>query len=106
MFEAPPGKLFIGLDFDSLEDKISALTTKDPNKLAVYTDSFDGHSLRAYTYFRDQMPDIERAPEGARCFKANVGGADVYFHAEEQVEYLGQTMRGIELYELLACQGI
>lgn len=106
MFEAPPGKLFIGLDFDSLEDKISALTTKDPNKLAVYTDLFDGHSLRAYSYFRDQMLDIERAPEGVRCFKANVGGTDVCFHAEEQVEYLGQTMRGIELYELLVCQGV
>ena len=47
MFRAPPGKLFIGLDFNSLEDMISALTTKDPNKLKVYTDGFDGHALRA-----------------------------------------------------------
>lgn len=58
-FEAPEGWLFCGLDFDSLEDKISALTTKDPNKLKVYTDGYDGHSLRAYTYFGDQMPDID-----------------------------------------------
>lgn len=36
MFRAPPGWLFIGLDFNSLEDRISALTTKDPNKLKVY----------------------------------------------------------------------
>ena len=36
MFRAPKGWLFVGLDFDSLEDKISALTTKDPNKLKVY----------------------------------------------------------------------
>lgn len=35
-FEAPPGWLFCGLDFDSLEDRISALTTKDPEKLKVY----------------------------------------------------------------------
>ena len=35
-FEAPEGWIFCGLDFNSLEDKISALTTKDPNKLAVY----------------------------------------------------------------------
>lgn len=35
-FRAPPGWLFIGLDFASLEDRISALTTKDPNKLKVY----------------------------------------------------------------------
>ena len=58
-FEAPPGWLFVGLDFSSLEDRISALTTKDPNKLKVYTDGYDGHSLRAYSYFGDNMPDID-----------------------------------------------
>jgi len=58
-FKAPPGFLFIGLDFDSLEDKISALTTNDPNKLKVYTDGYDGHSLRAYSYFTERMSDID-----------------------------------------------
>jgi DNA polymerase-1 len=57
--EAPEGWLFVGLDYASLEDKISALTTKDPNKLKVYTDGYDGHSLRAHAYFGDQMPDID-----------------------------------------------
>lgn len=58
-FEAPPGWLFCGLDFASLEDRISALTTKDPNKLKVYTDGYDGHCLRAYSYFGEHMPDID-----------------------------------------------
>lgn len=58
-FSAPPGWLFVGLDFNSLEDRISALTTKDPNKLKVYTDGYDGHCLRAYAYFGDKMPDID-----------------------------------------------
>lgn len=58
-FEAPPGWLFCGIDFNSLEDRISALTTKDPQKLKVYTDGYDGHSLRAYAYFGNQMPDID-----------------------------------------------
>ena len=57
-FKAPPGWLFCGLDFASLEDRISALTTKDPNKLKVYADGYDGHCLRAYSYFGDRMPDI------------------------------------------------
>ena len=57
-FEAPPGWIFCGLDFASLEDRISALTTKDPQKLKVYTDGYDGHSLRAFAYFGEQMPDI------------------------------------------------
>lgn len=57
-FEAPEGWLFVGADFASLEDRISALTTKDPNKLKVYEDGFDGHCLRAFSYFGEAMPDI------------------------------------------------
>ena len=57
-FIAPKGWIFAGADFDSLEDRISALTTKDPNKLKCYIDGFDGHSLRAYAYFPEQFPDI------------------------------------------------
>ncbi|WP_065647676.1 DNA polymerase [Pantoea eucrina] len=61
MFRAPEGWLFVGLDYASLEDRISALTTRDPNKLKVYTDGFDGHCLRAQAYFADHMPDIDPA---------------------------------------------
>lgn len=57
-FAGPTGKIFCGADFASLEDRISALTTKDPNKLKVYTDGYDGHCLRAYAYFGDKMPNI------------------------------------------------
>jgi DNA polymerase-1 len=65
-FQAPPygpngdprGWIMVGADFHSLEDRISALQTKDPNKLKVYTDGYDGHCLRAYSYFHDLMPDI------------------------------------------------
>lgn len=56
--QAPPGWLFMGLDFASLEDKISALTTKDPNKLKVYTDGYDGHCLRTFTYWPDKCVGI------------------------------------------------
>lgn len=55
---APEGWLFVGVDFASLEDRISALTTRDPQKLKVYTDGYDGHCLRAYAYFPHRMPDI------------------------------------------------
>ena len=58
-FVAPEGYLWASADFNSLEDRVNALLTKDPNKIKVYTDGYDGHSLRAYTYFKDQMPDIE-----------------------------------------------
>jgi len=66
-FQAPPhtsdlhpkGWLLVGADFFSLEDKVSALQTKDPNKLKIYTDGYDGHCLRAYYYFGSKMPDID-----------------------------------------------
>lgn len=54
-FAAPEGWLFVGADFNSLEDYISALTTKDPNKLNVYIKGYDGHCLRACSYFADEL---------------------------------------------------
>lgn len=58
-FQAPEGYIFVGLDFASLEDRISALTTRDPMKLKVYTDGYDGHCLRAFSYFGEQMEGID-----------------------------------------------
>lgn len=57
-FVAPAGWLFCGSDFNSLEDIISALTTKDPNKLKVYIDGYNGHCLRAFSYFPELLPGI------------------------------------------------
>ena len=62
-FQAPKGWIFCGADFSSLEDRINALLTRDAAKLRVYTDGYDGHSLRAFAYFREQMPDIEETVE-------------------------------------------
>lgn len=62
-FIAQKGWLFVGADFSSLEDRINALLTSDPNKLKVYTDGYDGHCLRAFAYFGDEMPDIVETVE-------------------------------------------
>lgn len=101
-FQYVPGWLFTGLDFASLEDRISALTTKDPAKLAVYLFGFDGHCLRAHSYFPENMPDIERAPEGAKCYKALVDGREIYFHEFEVIEYMGERMTGADLVRRLS----
>jgi DNA polymerase-1 len=58
---APEGWLFAAADFHALEEKIGAILSKDPNRIKVYTDGFDGHSMRAEKYFGDQMPDIKAA---------------------------------------------
>jgi len=76
-FMAPTGWLFCGADFSSLEDKINSLLTKDPNKIKVYTDHYDGHALRAYAYFGDQMPDIQNTVESINSIA--VKGHKYYF---------------------------
>lgn len=100
-FQAPPGWLLVGLDFNSLEDMISALTTKDKNKLKVYLDGYDGHSLRAFSYFGELMPDIKEAPEGEMCYHFIAEDENYYAHETEIVDYCGTKMTGKELYELL-----
>lgn len=62
-FKPPEGWVMGGADFNSLEDYISALTTKDPNKLKVYIEGYDGHSLRAFSYWPDRFPFDELTPE-------------------------------------------
>lgn len=68
-FRAPPGWIMAGADFSSLEDRINAVLTKDPNKLKVYQDGYDGHCLRAFAYFPEQMPDIVNTVEGINSIK-------------------------------------
>jgi DNA polymerase-1 len=58
---APKGWLFAGADFSALEERIGAILSNDPNRIKVYTDGYDGHSLRTHTYFTEQMPDITTA---------------------------------------------
>lgn len=94
-FQAPPGWLFAGIDFSSLEDRISALTTKDPNKLKVYTDGYDGHSMRAFAYFRAQMPDIRQA-DGRRAFTVQQNGETHYLLEDDEVQLSDGSVRKIQ----------
>ena len=103
-FKTTKDKLFIGLDFASLEDRISALTTKDSNKLRVYTEAYDGHCLRAYSYFKEYMPDIILADGSEYCYKANVGGSDIYWKASDEILYKDKKYSGEEFYELVTNQ--
>lgn len=71
-FIAPPGYVFLASDFNGLEDVINALLTKDPMKLKVLTDGYDGHSFRAYYYWKDKFPDINPDdPESVYQIKLN-----------------------------------
>lgn len=77
-FKAPKKWLMVGADFNSLEDYVSALTTRDSNKLAVYEKGFDGHCLRAAYYFKELMPDIRLANEQDECYALTRDGVTTY----------------------------
>lgn len=68
------GWLFVGADFASLEDKISALTTKDPEKLKIYT--------------------------GYAVFKVTVNGTCHHIREDAIVSFDGKQYTGKEFYEL------
>jgi len=71
-FIAPEGYLMVGADSDSLEDKISALTTKDPNKLKVYT----GHTI----------------------YELNINGTCHHIRDDADIIYDGKSYTGAEFY--------
>ena len=73
-FVAEEGSVMVGADFSSLEDRINALLTKDPNKLRVYT------ALESY--------------------QINLNGNTYCFDGETVVSYLGNLITVKELYEL------
>lgn len=144
-FKAPDGFIFCGSDFSSLEDHISALLTKDPEKLKVYIpginykviingetkyigsddtieyngvtytgdslyqtfkdvssdafsvsknyefDAFDGHCLRAYSYYKHLMPDIteklEYLNKGGKFYEVVDDEGNVKYLSEYDEEY-------------------
>ncbi len=73
-FVAPAGWLIVGVDFNSLEDYVSALTTRDPNKLKIYLDGYDGHCYRAFSYWPEKMPDIVDTVDSINSIKKLYSG--------------------------------
>ena len=88
----------MGSDFDSLESKINALLTRDENQMSVYTDGFDGHCLRAFFYFRDQMPDIIPAEENDKCFKIKINDQYLYCKSGDFIIDSNNTKIPVEEY--------
>lgn len=81
IFSAPDGWVMAGADFASLEDRINALLTQDPNKIKVYTDGFDGHALRTVAYFGDQITGIDvNSPESVNTIAEK---SSPYYHLRQ-----------------------
>ena len=100
MAQGIDGYLFCGADFQALEDKINTLLTRDINKMAVYLRKFDGHCLRAYSYWKDQMPDIQQANEDEQCFKLTLeDGSELIVKASDTLIYRGKETIAQELLQ-------
>lgn len=56
---APEGWLFAASDYNALEDKIAALLSKDPMKIAEFSKNMDGHSIRALAFFPEELPETD-----------------------------------------------
>ena len=97
-FVGPDKWLFCGADFSSLEDYISALTTKDPNKLKVYSDGYDGHCLRAYVYFKDELPEVRQASDMDRCFSIEINGQLLLCKSGDLIKIDNGTTISVEDY--------
>ena len=104
--QAPPKHLFVGLDFTSLEAKIDALRTRDPEKMKIYLEGYDSHCLNTFTYWPELMPDIQQAEETDECYECTSkdGKETIYFKGTDIVTYKGTSYRGTELFALLTSE--
>jgi DNA polymerase-1 len=54
-FIAPTGFVIATADYAALEDRVIANLSKDENKISVFTEHIDGHSLGATYYFKEEV---------------------------------------------------
>ena len=57
-FIAPKGKIVFTADLAGLEDRGIANLSGDKNKLALFLDKLDGHSMSATYYFKDRVKEL------------------------------------------------
>ena len=55
---APPGYVVWTIDYSALEDRVIANLSNDTNKLDIFREGLDGHSLNAVGYFPEKVAKI------------------------------------------------
>ena len=60
------------------------------------TEGFDGHSLRAYYYWKDKMPEINhkmsRLNESGKFYKVTINGKTEYYHESDMPENIKRNL--------------
>jgi DNA polymerase-1 len=57
-FVAPEGYVILTADYNALEDRVIANLSGDKNKIAIFKENLDGHSLAATYYFKEQVEEL------------------------------------------------
>jgi len=57
-FKAPKGYVILTADFSQLEDRVIANLSGDENKIAIFTEGLDGHSLASTYYFKEKITKL------------------------------------------------
>lgn len=87
-FISPPGMLFMGADYSSLEAMIDALLTKDPNKMAVYINGMDSHAFNSFSYWPEKMVNIQnaltRANKASKLYKIIHDSGEITYHTDDE----------------------
>ena len=68
------------------------MLTKDKNKLKTYIDHYDGHCLRAYSYWKELMPDItkqlDKLDTTEQIYKVTYDDGSVKYLTESEIKEL------------------
>jgi hypothetical protein len=66
----------------------------------VYTEGYDGHSLRAFAYFRDELPNIRQAEAIDHCFQLSIGNTTINCKSGDFIiDQLGKSIAVEDYYE-------
>jgi len=57
-FTAPEGFVIGAIDYAALEDRVMANLSRDPNKLGLFLENLDGHSLSATYYYPQRVRNL------------------------------------------------
>lgn len=71
-FKSTEEWIFCGIDFNALEARIAAVTTKDPARKSVYIDGYDSHCLNASAMLSKYIPDVAAELEQATTTEEKV----------------------------------
>ena len=85
-FVPPEGFVIATIDFAALEDRVVANLSGDKNKVSIFTEGLDGHSLSATYYYPNRVKqiigDFTDNKEAARKLKAVVDNQNHPLHKE------------------------